>query len=135
MTAEIPVGFEQGSAEPFTKQKEDEFLSALGDRSSRQILLTLDSSPKPVHDLVRALDLPQSTVYHKLHELQRIGLVAVQSVTITPDGKRVELFRSLLESVKLEMLGGKLNVRVRYRNLTAERLGRMWEAMRREVKR
>ncbi len=124
----------EGGGETFTKTKEEEFLMALGDASSRKILLTLDDAPRPVHDLVIALNLPQSTVYHKLHELQRVGLVAIQSVTITPEGKRVELFRSLLESVRVEMVGGKLNVRVRYRNLTAERLGKMWQVMRNEVK-
>ena len=117
------------------KTTEEDFLAALGDASSRRILLTLDTAARPVHDLVIALNLPQSTVYHKLHELQRMGLVTIQSVTITSEGKRMELFRSLLESVKIEMVGGKLIVRVRYRNLTAERLGRMWEAMRKEVNR
>lgn len=117
------------------RQKEEGILAALGDRSSSQILLALDSSPKAVHDLVRALDLPQSTIYHKLHELQRVGVVVVQSVSITGDGKRVELFRSLLESVSVEMVGGRLNVKVRYRNIAAERLGNMWEAVRHEAKR
>lgn len=134
MGAKIPP-LEESEGVTLPKATEEDFLAALGDASSRRILLTLDTSAQPVHDLVVALNLPQSTVYHKLHELQRMGLVTIQSVTITSDGKRLELFRSLLESVRIEMLGGKLIVKVRYRNLAAERLGQMWEAMRKEVKR
>lgn len=105
----------------FSREEEEEFLSALGDESSRRMLLLLDRVPGTVQSLVAALHLPQSTVYHKLHELQKAGLVAVQSVVINPEGKRVMYYRSLIEDVQVEIAFGKLDVRIRCRDLAVER--------------
>ncbi len=117
-----------------SREKEEAVLAAVGDRVACRILLSLDGAARPAHELVHNLDLPQSTVYHKLHELQQRGLVTVQAVAITADGKRVELFRSLLEAVSIDLREGRLNVRVRYRNIEAERLGTMWESIRKEAR-
>jgi DNA-binding transcriptional ArsR family regulator len=118
-----------------SREKEEAVLAAIGDSVSCRILLTLDTAPRPAHELVHNLDLPQSTVYHKLHDLQEKGLVTVQAVAITGDGKRVELFRSLLEACTVDLREGRLNVRVRYRNIEAERIGNMWENIRTEARR
>ncbi|MGI0053636.1 MAG: hypothetical protein ACRECR_05200, partial [Thermoplasmata archaeon] len=70
------------------------------------------------------------TLYRRLAELRELGLVDVERVVITDDGKKVELFRSLLEEVDVRLRGGKLEVRAKRRDLAAARLADLWEAVR-----
>ena len=88
--------------------------AALGDDTSSQLLLALDPAPRTVHELVRLLDLPQSTVYYKLGRLQHCGLVAVV-YSSGPNLKRVEAFKSMVSTVEIEFHQGKLDVIAHYR--------------------
>jgi DNA-binding transcriptional ArsR family regulator len=112
--------------------RKERILQALGDPASRQILALLNDAPLSVQELQAANHVPQSSLYRKLHELQDLGLVAVQTTAFTADGKRVDMFRSRIEEVRVEMRGGVLHVNVRHRDLSAERLRFMWGRVRRE---
>jgi len=116
---------------PGTDRKE-RILDSLGDPASRGILLMLNEAPHSAQEILAASQIPQSTLYRKLHDLQQIGLVGIQRTAITPDGKRVDLYRSLLEELKVDLAGGSLRIQVRYRNLSAERLKEMWHTVQKE---
>lgn len=113
--------------------RKERILEALGDRWSREILLMLNDAPRSAQEIQNANRIPQSTLYRKLHELSEIGLVGVQRSVISGDGKRVELYRSLLDELKVEMRGARLRVDVRFRDLAAERMKEMWRDVRKEA--
>ncbi len=113
--------------------RKERILEALGDRWSREILLMLNESPRSAQEIQSTNRIPQSTLYRKLHELGEIGLVGVQRSVISPDGKRVELYRSLLDELKVEMRGARLRIDVRFRDLASERLKEMWRDVRKGV--
>jgi len=92
----------------------------------------LNESPLSAQEMLASNRIPQSTLYRKLHDLQEIGLVGVQRTAITPEGKRVDLYRSLLERLAVEMYGRTLRIEVKYRDLATERLQTMWKDFRRE---
>jgi DNA-binding HxlR family transcriptional regulator len=125
-----PAGPELGARPPERKER---ILEALGDRWSREILLMLNESPRSAQEIQSTNRIPQSTLYRKLHELGEIGLVGVQRSVISPDGKRVELYRSLLDELKVEMRGARLRIDVRFRDLASERLKEMWRDVRKEA--
>lgn len=114
--------------------RKERILDALGDPASRGILLKLNDAPRSAQELLVDGAIPQSTLYRKLHDLQQLGLVGVQRTAITADGKRVDLYRSLLEEVKVDMAGPTLHIQVRYRELAAERLKEMWHKVRAEAR-
>ncbi|MGI0131411.1 MAG: winged helix-turn-helix transcriptional regulator [Thermoplasmata archaeon] len=116
-----------------TTDRKERILEALGDRWSREILLMLNESPRSAQEIQGTNRIPQSTLYRKLHELGEIGLVGVQRSVISSDGKRVELYRSLLDELKVEMRGARLRIDVRFRDLASERLKEMWRDVRKEV--
>jgi hypothetical protein len=93
----------------------------------------ISDAPRSAQDLLTANRIPQSTLYRKLHELQDLGLIGVQRTAITPEGKRVDLYRSLLEELRVEMLGRELRIQARFRDLSAERLKEMWRDVRKEA--
>ncbi|MGA8303906.1 MAG: helix-turn-helix domain-containing protein [Thermoplasmata archaeon] len=120
-------------AGPRPTDRKERILEALGDRWSREILLMLNESPRSAQEIQSTNRIPQSTLYRKLHELGEIGLVGIQRSVISADGKRVELYRSLLDELKVEMRGARLRIDVRFRDLAAERLKEMWRDVRKEA--
>jgi DNA-binding HxlR family transcriptional regulator len=110
--------------------RKERILEALGDRWAREILLMLSDGPRSAQAIQGTNRMPQSTLYRKLHELAEIGLIGVQRSVISPDGKRIELYRSLLEELTVEMRGTRLRIDVRFRDLSAERLKEMWRSVR-----
>jgi DNA-binding HxlR family transcriptional regulator len=115
---------------PACVERKERILEALGDRWAREILLLLSEGPRSAQEIQAANRMPQSTLYRKLHELSQIGLIGVQRSVISPDGKRVELYRSLLEELTVEMRGTRLTIDVRFRDLTTERLKELWQSVR-----
>jgi len=93
----------------------------------------LNDAPHSALEIQASNRIPQSTLYRKLHDLSEIGLVGVQRSSISADGKRVELYRSRLEELKVEMRGGRLRIEVRFRDLAGERLKEMWHTVRTEA--
>lgn len=93
----------------------------------------LNDSPRSAQEIQATNRIPQSTLYRKLHELSEIGLVGIQRSVISPDGKRVELYRSLLDELKVEMRGSRLRIDVRFRDLSSERLKEIWRDVRKEA--
>lgn len=109
-------------------------LAALGDPLSRGVLLRLNDAPRSAQDLLGSLNVSQSTLYRRLRELEESGLIGVERFVISEDGKKSELFRSLLEEAEVRFEGSSLDVQFKFRDLTAERLSELWSGVRREVR-
>lgn len=118
-----PLGAPFGSREAI--------LQALGDPLSREILLLLNQSPRPASELLRSGSISQSTLYRRLGRLRQAGLIAVQRSIITEEGKKLDLYRSLVSDVDVSLRGSTLEVRARRRDLSAERLADLWDEIRR----
>ena len=114
--------------------RKERILDALGDPAARGILLMLNDAARSAQELLQSNQIPQSTLYRKIHDLQQLGLVGVQRTAITAEGKRVDLYRSLLEELRVDLAGGSLRIEVRFRNLSAERLKQMWHRVREEAR-
>lgn len=119
---------------PPPRDRKERILDALGDPAARGILLMLSDAPRSAQELLVANRIPQSTLYRKIHELQDLGLIGIQRTAITPEGKRVDLYRSLLEELKVDLQGRELRIQARFRDLSAERLKQMWHGMQKEVR-
>jgi DNA-binding HxlR family transcriptional regulator len=113
-----------------SSERKERILEALGDRWAREILLLLSDGARSAQEIQASNRMPQSTLYRKLHELSQIGLIGVQRSVISPDGKRVELYRSLLEELTVEMRGTRLTIDVRFRDLSSERLKELLHTVR-----
>lgn len=94
----------------------------------------LSDGPHSAQDLLAANHIPQSTLYRKIHELQQLGLIGIQRTAITSEGKRVDLYRSLLEELRVDLQGTELRIQVRFRDLASERLKDLWHGVRKEAR-
>ena len=111
----------------------ERIVNALGDPVNRRLLGFLDAGPRSVQEILTRLGLPKSTVYSRLHDLRELGLVAVQRTVISPEGKRTDLFRSLLEEARIDLRAGSVTLTMRTRDLTTERLKSLWSDLRQEA--
>jgi DNA-binding HxlR family transcriptional regulator len=130
---EPPLG--ASACSPCSTDRKERILEALGDRWAREILLLLSDGPRSAQEIQLSNRMPQSTLYRKLHELSEIGLIGIQRSVISPDGKRVELYRSLLQELTVEMRGTRLTIDVRFRDLPSERLKELWQSVRERASR
>ena len=110
--------------------QQEAILETLGDPTARRILLELNRAEQDAHQLVLRTGLPQSSVYRKLKDLTDLGIVRIARFAFTADGKKVEVYRSRLQEVRVLLSGVTLRVEVVLRSDGAERLGEMWRAVR-----
>ncbi len=104
----------------------DALLGALGDPTSRTLLLELTRSEQDVHSLVVRTGLPQSSVYRHLKEMQASHLVRISRLAFTSEGRKVEIFRSSVREARLYLEAGRLRVEVVPAEDAADRIVSMW---------
>ena len=64
-------------------------LKALSDEYSRTIMNYTIEQPKSVIDMVRDCNVPMTTAYRRVHELEENKILKVTGSIITDDGKKV----------------------------------------------
>jgi DNA-binding Lrp family transcriptional regulator len=101
----------------------------VSDEYSRKILFAAIPNPMSVDDLSRANDIPMSTCYRRVHELLDMGLLLIERIVVTPEGKRYEVFRSSYRSFSINFGGAGVSATVEVNEDVAEKLRRIWLAM------
>lgn len=104
--------------------------AALSDDYERRILAACIGGPKSVKQIEQETRLPIATVYRHVERLRELGVLVVERSAITPDGKRYELYRSRIQSARIEVDRGGVRVLWNVEEATEERLARAWKSLR-----
>ncbi len=86
------------------------FAHILADEYSRKILASALPDPKSVEDLSKENGIPLSTCYRRVHDMLREGVVVVERIVVTADGKRYELYRSGFSALTLRLEGNIMSI-------------------------
>ena len=101
-------------------------LEAISDKEMVKILDCATIRPKSVNAVIKETGISHSTAYRKINWMLEQGLLYVEKIEITEDGKKFSLFKSTLKSINVRYDQGKMNVQVEYNidvlEKTAERL-------------
>jgi DNA-binding transcriptional ArsR family regulator len=89
-------------------------LSAIADMEIIKILDCTIDQPASVHDVIRQTDIPHTTTYRKIKWLLDAGLLIVERIQISPEGKKFSLFRSTLKSINVTHEKDKTVVEIQY---------------------
>lgn len=108
----------------------DKVLKALADEYSRSILLSTMQKAKSAVELSTEKNIPISTAYRRLHELQEAGLVAIERIIITEDGKKFDLYRSTVRSVSVSFNPGATEIELVPNEDMVAKFARLWGYMR-----
>jgi predicted transcriptional regulator len=83
------------------KKRKSAILSALADDEMIKILNATKNEAKSALMIMKMHDITHSTAYRKIKWLLENGLIVVEKIKITDDGKKFSLLRSTLESVQV----------------------------------
>ena len=74
-------------------------LKALSDEYSRTIMNYTIEKPRSVIDIVKDCNIPMTTAYRRVHELEENKILKVTGSIVTDDGKKYFLYQSRLKAI------------------------------------
>ena len=77
-------------------------LTALADEEMTKILNTIMHHSKSIADITRENNIAHTTCYRKTKLLINEGLVSVDKIVITPEGKKFSLYFSVFKSINVK---------------------------------
>ena len=89
-------------------------LTALADKEMVKILDCATYRAISVNDVIRQTEIPHTTAYRKIKWMLEEGLLLVEKIHITPEGKKFSLFRSVIKSVTVRYDQSKIIVEADY---------------------
>ena len=96
-------------------------LTALADKEIVKILDCATYRLVSVNDIIKETDIPHTTAYRKIKWMLEEGLLIVERIHITPEGKKFSLFRSTIKSIVVRYDKSKIIVEADYNvNLQAK---------------
>ncbi len=76
-------------------------ITALADAESRSILFSIVRKGKTANDLSNSLNIPLSSVYKKLSDLEYLTLVEIDRYIVTDKGRRFKVYRSRINKAEI----------------------------------
>ena len=80
---------------------------------------TIDSTKSP-YELMKTYNIPHTTLYRKINWMLDSKLLVVERIENNDDGKKFNLLRSTIESVKINYENSKLTVDVKKNKISFE---------------
>jgi len=77
-------------------------LTALADNEMKKILDSAMNQSKSVNEILKETSIPHSTGFRKLKWLLNEGLIMLDKIIITPDGKKFSLYHSTLKAISIK---------------------------------
>ncbi|MFW5928613.1 MAG: ArsR/SmtB family transcription factor [Thermoplasmatota archaeon] len=96
-----------------TDDAEDK-LEILADGYAKRILVGCYRKPKPVQELSWKYDIPIAAAYRKVHELEEAGFLEVAKRETSRRGKKVKLYKTVLERAIIRFENGEFKVEFGY---------------------
>ena len=85
-------------------------LIALGDNEMRKILDSTMNHPKSINEILKDTNITHSTGFRKIKWLLKEGLIILDKIIITPDGKKFGLYHSTLKAVGVKYEDNNVSV-------------------------
>lgn len=83
-------------------------LKALADEQAASILAATALRPRSAMDLIREENLPSSSAYRRIHELEEDGLIVVDRTVLNPDGKTYKMYKATFREVSVRFQAGQV---------------------------
>jgi predicted transcriptional regulator len=97
-------------------------LSALADAEMVKILDRSMYKATPVNNIIKECNIPHTTAYRKINWLLDKGLLLIDKIEITSDGKKYSLVQSVFKSLLVKYDYNSLTVEAEYNLDAAEKL-------------
>jgi predicted transcriptional regulator len=105
---------------------DDEILSVLGDEYSRKILVILSKNELNAQDISSRVQIPTSTTYRKIKNLESLGLIKKTKIVRTLEGLDESYYRSMVSGIELKFKDGEISCNLEKFTMD-EKIQRLWE--------
>jgi predicted transcriptional regulator len=78
-------------------------LESLASLESRLILFSIIKNSKTAEEIAKKENIPQSTIYSKLHELEDLGLIHVEKTIKSKAGRLTNFYQSRISSITMHL--------------------------------
>ena len=78
-------------------------IEALADAESRVIIFSIIRKGKTASELSTSLNIPLSSVYKKLSDLENLTLVHVEKTILTEKGRRFKVYKSRINKAEISI--------------------------------
>jgi len=102
---------------------------AMLDAFSRKIMTSTMLQGKTIETISAENDIPLSTAYRRVHDLEAKGIVVVERIVLTSSGKRYAVYRSAFTEVKMDLEADGFSVQVTPNSDVADKLYRVWQSI------
>jgi predicted transcriptional regulator len=87
-------------------------LKALADNKDANILALMASQPLSAMDIVEKTNIPISSVYRRINQLEEQGLIGIDRTIVTPEGKSYNRYKASFSQVTVKFQNGNFLVSV-----------------------
>lgn len=105
---------------------DDEILSILADEYSRKILSILAKNELNAQEISNRLEIPMSTTYRKIKNLENLTLVKKTKVIRTLEGLDESYYKSLVSGIDVKFKDGEISCKIEKFTMD-EKIQRLWE--------
>jgi hypothetical protein len=105
-------------------------LGAMGDDCALAILESTTNKACSAMEIIHERKLPPSSVYRRISEFVDAGLLTVDRMIVTKEGKKFSLYRSTIREMRAEYRSGNFELDVTPNEDVVSKLTRLWGSMR-----
>jgi len=105
---------------------DDEILDVLADEYSRKILAVLAKNELNAQKISEMLEMPTSTTYRKIKNLESLGLIKKTKVIRTLEGLDESYYKSLVSGIDVKFKDGEVSCKLEKFTMD-EKIQRLWE--------
>jgi len=87
-------------------------LTCLADREMVNIMSSAIIQSKSINDIIKETDVPHTTAYRKTKWMLENGLLVVEKIVVSKDGKKFSLLKSVFKSINTRFEYDKITVEV-----------------------
>jgi predicted transcriptional regulator len=107
-------------------ESDDDILSVLGDKYSREIIILLSSSELSAQQISSKLEIPISTTYRKIKFLEFLKIIKKTKVVRTLEGLDESYYKCVVLEINIKFKDGKILYAVEHTNMS-DKIVRLWE--------
>lgn len=107
-------------------QNDDDILSVLGDKYSRDITLLLSTNELSAQQISAKLEIPVSTTYRKIKSLEFLKIIKKTKVVRTLEGLDESYYTCTVSEINIKIKDGKIICEIERINMS-NKMVRLWE--------
>ncbi|MDE1765287.1 MAG: helix-turn-helix transcriptional regulator [Thaumarchaeota archaeon] len=107
-------------------ESDDDILSVLGDRYSREIIILLKGNEMTTQEIAAKLGMPASTAYRKIKFLEYMNMIKKTKVVRTLEGLDERYYRGLVSEIEIRFKDGKISYKIE-RIKMDDKIVRLWQ--------